>query len=91
MWIATASTSAANTRNDAPNISRRMRSCRMNVSKCSGAIDDDLFSKIVDSAAADAHRPLRTVRWLSQGPDHPVLTSFPEGRYLKGLQAVAPA
>ena len=58
---------------------------------CSGAIDDDLFAKIVDSAASDARRPLRIVRWLSQGPDHPVLTSFPEGRYLKGLQLVAPA
>ena len=57
---------------------------------CSGAMDDELFAKIVDSAAADAQRPLRVVRWLSQGPDHPVLTSFPEGRYLKGLQAVAP-
>jgi 23S rRNA (cytosine1962-C5)-methyltransferase len=56
---------------------------------CSGAIDDGLFAKIVDSAASDAHRPLRTVRWLSQGPDHPVLTSFPEGRYLKGLQLAA--
>jgi len=56
---------------------------------CSGAIDDALFAKIVDSAAADARRPLRAVRWLSQGPDHPVLTSFPEGRYLKGLQLVA--
>ena len=56
---------------------------------CSGAIDDDLFTKIVDSAASDARRPLRTVRWLSQGPDHPVLTSFPEGRYLKGLQLAA--
>ena len=56
---------------------------------CSGAIDDELFAKIVDSAASDANRPLRTVRWLSQGPDHPVLTSFPEGRYLKGLQLVA--
>ena len=58
---------------------------------CSGAIDDALFAKIVDSAASDAGRPLRTVRWLSQGPDHPVLSSFPEGRYLKGLQLVAPA
>lgn len=56
---------------------------------CSGAIDDALFAKIVDSAASDARRPLRTVRWLSQGPDHPVLTSFPEGRYLKGLQLAA--
>ena len=57
---------------------------------CSGAIDDALFAKIVDSAASDAGRPLRTVRWLSQGPDHPVLSSFPEGRYLKGLQLIAP-
>ena len=56
---------------------------------CSGAIDDALFAKIVDSAASDAGRPLRTIRWLSQGPDHPVLSSFPEGRYLKGLQLVA--
>lgn len=56
---------------------------------CSGAIDDALFAKIVDSAASDAGRPLRTARWLSQGPDHPVLSSFPEGRYLKGLQLVA--
>jgi 23S rRNA (cytosine1962-C5)-methyltransferase len=52
---------------------------------CSGAIDRDLFQKIVFGAALDAGREARIVAHLSQGPDHPVLLSFPEGAYLKGL------
>ena len=55
---------------------------------CSGAMDDALFLKVVDSAASDAKADFRIVRWLSQGPDHPVSASFPEGRYLKGLVLV---
>lgn len=52
---------------------------------CSGAIDMDLFQKIVASAAADAGVDARILRRLSAGIDHPMLTSFPEGEYLKGL------
>ena len=52
---------------------------------CSGLIDRDLFQKIVFGAALDAGREVRIVRHLSQGPDHPVLLTFPEGAYLKGL------
>lgn len=52
---------------------------------CSGAMDDSLFGKVTDSAAADAGIDFRIVQWLSQGPDHPVSAAFPEGRYLKGL------
>ncbi len=52
---------------------------------CSGAMDDALFRKVVDSAAADAKMDFRITQWLSQGPDHPVSAAFPEGRYLKGL------
>ncbi|NLO68140.1 MAG: 23S rRNA (cytosine(1962)-C(5))-methyltransferase RlmI [Bacteroidales bacterium] len=56
---------------------------------CSGHMEDSLFQKIVADAAVDAGRDLQILRWLSQGPDHPVLSSFPEGRYLKGLMGKA--
>jgi len=52
---------------------------------CSGLITPDLFQKIVAGAAADAGRDAQIVRRLSQGTDHPVALSFPEGEYLKGL------
>ena len=52
---------------------------------CSGLITPDLFQKIVAGAAEDAGREAQIVRRLSQGPDHPVALSFPEGEYLKGL------
>lgn len=52
---------------------------------CSGAVGRDLFQKIVFGAALDAGREARIVAHFSQGPDHPVLLSFPEGAYLKGL------
>jgi len=52
---------------------------------CSGAMTDELFFRILTSAAADAGREFRVTGFLSQGPDHPVSAAFPEGRYLKGL------
>lgn len=52
---------------------------------CSGRIDPDLFQKIVFGASVDAGRQAQIVAWLGQPADHPVLLSFPEGRYLKGL------
>ncbi len=55
---------------------------------CSGAMDDELFRKVVESAALDAGVDFRIVKWLSQGPDHPVSAFFPEGRYLKGLYGI---
>jgi len=36
-------------------------------------------------AGLDAGRELQIVRRLGQGSDHPVLASFPESEYLKGL------
>jgi 23S rRNA (cytosine1962-C5)-methyltransferase len=54
---------------------------------CSGHMEDLLFQKIVADAALDARRQLKILRWLSQSPDHPVIASFPEGKYLKGLMA----
>lgn len=52
---------------------------------CSGGVDAALFQKIVFGAAVDARREVQIVERLSQGPDHPVLLSFPESAYLKGL------
>jgi 23S rRNA (cytosine1962-C5)-methyltransferase len=52
---------------------------------CSSLIPPDLFQKIVFSAAIDAKRDTQIVERLSQSSDHPVLLSFPEGEYLKGL------
>jgi 23S rRNA (cytosine1962-C5)-methyltransferase len=52
---------------------------------CSGAIDADLFQKIVAGAAADAKVDARILKRLGAGVDHPLLTAFPEGEYLKGL------
>jgi 23S rRNA (cytosine1962-C5)-methyltransferase len=52
---------------------------------CSGGVEADLFQKIVFGASIDAEREVQIVESLSQGPDHPVLLSFPESAYLKGL------
>ncbi len=52
---------------------------------CSGLIDADLFQKIIFGAAIDAHRTVQIVQKLGQAPDHPILLTFPESAYLKGL------
>lgn len=52
---------------------------------CSGLVSADLFQKIVFGAAVDAGRDAQIMRPLQQGPDHPILLTFPESAYLKGL------
>jgi 23S rRNA (cytosine1962-C5)-methyltransferase len=52
---------------------------------CSGAIDVDLFQKIVAGAVFDARVDAQMLRRLQAGEDHPVLMTHPEGEYLKGL------
>ena len=52
---------------------------------CSGLVSADLFQKIVFGASVDADREVRILERLAQGPDHPVLLTFPESAYLKGL------
>ncbi|HEY7840197.1 MAG TPA: class I SAM-dependent methyltransferase, partial [Gammaproteobacteria bacterium] len=51
---------------------------------CSGHVSMELFQKIVADAALDARRDARIIQYFGQAPDHPVLTSYPQGRYLKG-------
>lgn len=52
---------------------------------CSGRVSADLFQKIVFGAVDDSGRKAQIIWRMSQGPDHPVALTFPEGAYLKGL------
>ena len=52
---------------------------------CSGLVGADLFQQVVWEASVDAGRDVQVIERLAQAPDHPVLLSFPEGEYLKGL------
>lgn len=52
---------------------------------CSGAVDVDLFQKIVAGAVIDAGVDCQMLARLSAGADHPVAMTHPEGEYLKGL------
>ncbi len=52
---------------------------------CSGMVSADLFQKVVFGASVDAHRDAQIIERLTQATDHPVLLTFPESDYLKGL------
>jgi 23S rRNA (cytosine1962-C5)-methyltransferase len=52
---------------------------------CSGAVSRLAFQEAVAWAATDAGRAVQILEYLSQGADHPILLSFPESEYLKGM------
>ena len=52
---------------------------------CSGLMPADLFQKVVADAALDAGRTIKIIGRLHQASDHPIIGSYPEGYYLKGL------
>lgn len=52
---------------------------------CSGLVSADLFQKVVFGASVDAGREAQILEPMTQAPDHPVLLTFPESQYLKGL------
>jgi 23S rRNA (cytosine1962-C5)-methyltransferase len=52
---------------------------------CSQAVDAASFTLAVSWAGVDAKRDVQILHRLGQGVDHPVLASFPESEYLKGL------
>lgn len=52
---------------------------------CSGLVSADLFQKVLFSAAVDAHRDVQILQHLGQAPDHPILLTYPESAYLKGV------
>ena len=50
---------------------------------CSHFMTDELFKKMLRSAAADAGVSLRQIEARQQSPDHPILWNVPETDYLK--------
>ena len=58
---------------------------RMATFSCSHHVDPTTFEATCREAAADAGVRLRVLDTLPQAPDHPVLLTVPETRYLKGL------
>ncbi|HXV13751.1 MAG TPA: class I SAM-dependent rRNA methyltransferase [Candidatus Krumholzibacteria bacterium] len=52
---------------------------------CSQAVDADSFTMAVSWAGVDAARDVQIIRRMGQGIDHPILATFPESEYLKGL------
>ncbi|MBX5465889.1 MAG: class I SAM-dependent rRNA methyltransferase [Firmicutes bacterium] len=52
---------------------------------CSYHLSEAEFIQVVGEAATDVHRRVRILEIRGQGPDHPVLPTLPESRYLKCL------
>jgi 23S rRNA (cytosine1962-C5)-methyltransferase len=45
----------------------------------------ELLLEAIEEAAAGAGRRLRYLHELQQAPDHPMVSGYPESRYLKGF------
>jgi len=58
---------------------------RLATFSCSHHVEPDVFERTVREAAEDAGVRPRVLDRLGQAPDHPVLLTVPETRYLKGL------
>lgn len=54
-------------------------------SSCSYHLSEEEFIQVVGEAAHDVHRRVRVMEIRGQGPDHPVMPTLPESRYLKCL------
>lgn len=54
---------------------------------CSSRISEEAFLDMLGKAAAAANRRLAVIQVAGAGADHPLLPSFPEGRYLKFVLA----
>ena len=52
---------------------------------CSGAVTPELFQKIIAGAVIDSGKDAWLLKRLGAGVDHPLLMTYPEGEYLKGL------
>ena len=59
--------------------------CNLMSFSCSGAVDVDLFQKILAGAVFDAGKDVWAVERFGAGADHPLLMTYPEGEYLKGM------
>jgi 23S rRNA (cytosine1962-C5)-methyltransferase len=62
--------------------------CVLLTFSCSGAVNADLFHKIIASAGMESGVDGYIALRLEAAPDHPTTLAFPEGEYLKGLLVV---
>ena len=52
---------------------------------CTGLVSEDEFLDMLRRAAFYANRTVQVLKVSGAGPDHPVLASVPESRYLKAV------
>ena len=52
---------------------------------CSGLVSPEDFKTVIRWASVDAGRAVKVLETLGQPFDHPILATFPEGEYLKGM------
>jgi len=64
-------------------VARIARGKRVLDCSCSHFMTDELFRKMLESAARDATVSLRQIEARQQSPDHPILWNVPETEYLK--------
>lgn len=50
---------------------------------CSHHISDEMFMNVIIESSIIARKKLRLIEWRGASPDHPVLPSMPETKYLK--------
>jgi 23S rRNA (cytosine1962-C5)-methyltransferase len=50
---------------------------------CSHHIDDDTFMEVIIESSNFSRKKLRLIEWRGASPDHPVLPTMPETKYLK--------
>jgi 23S rRNA (cytosine1962-C5)-methyltransferase len=50
---------------------------------CSHFFGTDLFYRMIQNAAMDAHKTVQVLEKRGPGPDHPALSGYPESDYLK--------
>jgi 23S rRNA (cytosine1962-C5)-methyltransferase len=50
---------------------------------CSRPVSQELFQQVLWEASVEAGREVKLIQLTGQPPDHPVLLTFPESKYLK--------
>lgn len=54
---------------------------------CTGLVSEKIFQSIIFNSAREAGASLKVLASVGPSPDHPYSSTFPEGKYLKGLLA----
>ena len=50
---------------------------------CSHHISDEMFMNVIIESSIMARKKIRLIEWRGASPDHPILPSMPETKYLK--------